>query len=152
MTYTIDGKRISQYKRPKLLVELERVDRERIRLLARVTEALADEAREVAMLREEEERANLVEAQRDQAVAELDAVCAERDFYKKESVNNWLKLTTSETELGRQRALVVAKDRRIGELERQTESMWTDRQLWWAVFWTGLSVTAAGALGVLLWA
>ncbi len=142
MSYLIDGKRISRHNRQRLLAELERVDRERIRLLARVTEAIADEHRDAIALQEESARADIAETQRDQALHECDVLRGERDRYKKESVDNWLKLTASEDKLSQERARVSSYDRRVGELERQNESMFTGSHVAWAFFW-GVAITVA---------
>ncbi len=128
MSYLIDGKRITQLKRSGLLKLCERLHGER----------------EVAV-----ERSELSESQRDQALHECDVLRGERDHYKKESVDNWLKLTTLEDKLSQERARVSSYDRRVGELERQSESMFTGSNIAWAFFW-GVAIAVmlciAGAL------
>ena len=132
MSYLIDGKRISRLTRERLLLELERVDRERIRLLARVTEAIADESRDAAAL-------DMAETQRDQALHECDVLRVElaslhrdfktlegnyeralesRDSYKKESTNHWLKLAAAESALSVEQAGVVALKKRLATARR----------------------------------
>ncbi len=134
MTYMIDGKRLSQYKRDGLL-----------RLCQSVHEKLAGA---VKYWDADRERLVLAEAQRDRAVSELDATVIDRDHYKKESVDNWLKLETALADLARRDGTIAAHARTILELRKKVSRWAIFENIWTAAFWLCI---AASLGGWLLW-
>ncbi len=148
MTYMIDGRRLSQMTRDRLLRLCQSVHERLIeaREGARIAEAQRDKAINAGgVLRGE---LDMAKARRDQAVAELDATMIDRDHYKKESTNNWLKLEAALADVARRDGTVAAQARDILALRKKLSWWALFENIWTAAFW--LCITASLG-GWLLW-
>lgn len=144
MTYKINGHPITKLTRVRALNMLEAMDKKCIETRERASEFyLIRQNRDDLLLRLGIAEGELGDARQGcvNAEAELSDARERRDAYKKESIDNWLKLTAAETTISRHEATIAC-------MKRDLRWRWSPRD---TLILVGLVVAATSCAGYLAW-